>query len=397
MAQDNQGGGGNVIARPNSFMAELFSGSPEAQQALMQIGLSMVQPQQAGTTFGQNVITSMADGMNFLQNLEATRAQQEMEQRELAAREGLAAAQAGNLTEDTRLKEREMEQRDVANAIDLFGVQSDLAKAQMTLQGIAMKVAKEPDPEKKVVLEGLMKIIQAKASVDGTFDFNEMMLMTNMVEAGWIPAQNPDLVKWSGSRFVIDMGMLEEPDEKTGANKVRFMAVSPDTLRAIGLNPDAIRGRDQALIDAETKKGVVEKSEAQPRRDAEGKILIGDQKSKTTPAASASTSSAATTAGGPPGQATNRQQLLEQKVAEGQARSQQRKLTRKEKIEFIKEQRVAMGIVGGIRAPGNAEKIQKFYRESFDKLTPAEQEQWIAEFASGLTPEMLEEARSKVK
>jgi hypothetical protein len=278
-AQANQSAQAPLVD-PNSMLGNLFGGSPEAQQALFQIGLSMMQPQQVGTTFGQNLVTSMSDGFNFLQNLEATRSGQELERRKLAAEEQLSGARSDQAVAAAQGIEREGDQRDVQNQLKAWEIASDQRKAEMVYDAAILKAAKEGDPEKKVVLEGLMKIMQSKAALDGSFDFNEMMLMTNMVEAGWVPAQNPDIVRWTGFRHMINMGMLEEPDEN-GVQPDNWQPVNPDTLKAIGLDPEGLRSRDQAMIDAEKGKSVAEKSGAEPRRDKDGKIIIGNDPTET--------------------------------------------------------------------------------------------------------------------
>jgi len=245
---------------PESPLGQMFdSNNPDGQMALLQLGMSMMQPQQPGTNFGQNMIGSFGDAMNYLGSLEATRNEQMMEERAQATREQLGTAQAGLLDAQTQDVPRQADQTDMANAIDLFEAKTDEQKSRMVFEAAIRKANTATDDRKKILLEGLMKIQQEKMTQNGTFDFEEMMTMTNLIEAGFDPTF--DDFHYLDGQLVMNAKLLEDVDPETGLRKNNYLPVSAETVVALGLDPKKIQERSNALLKAQADRSTVDVSQ----------------------------------------------------------------------------------------------------------------------------------------
>jgi hypothetical protein len=69
----------------------------------------------------------------------------------------------------------------------------------------------------------------------------------------------------------------------------------------------------------------------------------------------------------------------------------------KERDAFVRGHRAAMGIKGGLRSPGNAEKIRNYYRNNFDGLDTTDKLMWLKEFGSALPESVRRDAAAKAR
>ena len=383
-AQPAQPGLLEQIIPPDSMLGKMFDGSPDSQMALMQLGQSMMQPQQPGTGFGQNLIGSLGDAVNYLGALEATRNQQSMEERELAAQNALREDQGTALTARADSYERQGDQTDMANAIDLFKAKNEREKSQMVFEAAMRKTDSAADDRKKVLLEGLMNIMEAKMVNDGQFDFEQMMTMSNMVEAGWNPTFD-DFRAVDGELW-MNRKMMDEPDSETLERKDNYMRVDAETVAALGIDPKKVIAHSAQALQREQSKSVSDKSR---ELDPDLEPTLPGTTSET---ARASELPARDLTDEAPLAISDKQAELETRVLEARQRQEDKKRNK----EFIKESRKAINLHGGANVEGNKELVQKEFRSNFAGLEPWQREVWLNNFRSYLSADDIAKAEALI-
>lgn len=238
----------------------IFGKDDDSRMALFQMGLSMMQPQQAGTNFGQNAVNSIGSGFNYLQRLESARNQAGIGQQQANTNEMTAEAQA-QLAEDTAANiDRRGDQIDMENALRLYGSNIEAEKNAGLWAVARSKINDEKDERKTKLMEGLLDIEKAHVEAGNPMDAERFMSMYNLIESGW----KPDKIIFDPQKqqFIVSSASLDGYDDE-GNRAPQFKVISPREVAAFGGDASKIaefytnQARKQAkepLVDPELAK-----------------------------------------------------------------------------------------------------------------------------------------------
>lgn len=231
---------------------------PAKQQALFQMGLSMMQPQQPGTTFGQNVFNSMGDAMNYLSNLERARNQAGIQERELQTAESRADSAAVLAAAQEQSLQAEAENQEKNTQIRLFEALSEREKNQATLDAAKLK-ARGADGLNKEILKGLFGIYEKKTELGEPWDPRELISAFDAISSGASfdnVGYNPETKQF----FIRSNSIREIVDEDSGQSQPMVVPVSEQTAKDLGFKTDTIKTQATQAYEKQKARSVPEVS-----------------------------------------------------------------------------------------------------------------------------------------
>ncbi len=270
------------LARPESPIGQMFNGSPESQAALLQMGLSMLGPQAEGAGYGQEIFGGLADGLNYLQALEANRNEGDLAQRKQAVAEQNADSDTLTAQSTADAQGRLSDARDVGNAIDLYNSETERGRVELVFRAAQGKIDGEQDKIKMEAMKSLLSIQKARVEQGLPMDTEQFMSTWNLIQEGW----KPDQIIWDGKGYVAKTSAFGDIDEESGERKNQYRELAEHEVAIFGGDPAAIRAQGEKSVKTQADKSVSDVSQVEPRKDADGKIIIGKEAASSSSASS---------------------------------------------------------------------------------------------------------------